>query len=438
MKRNENCVGCHEKTIRIIHKGVYKETKICLTCNITKPFRSHHCSDCDNCVIRFDHHCPWFGGCVGIRNYIYFFIFLIILNIKDIYVTVFCILHIIYIYKDITNEEKEIKNWVAINLIQLIPSLLTLIFLGCIMLFTVGLLIYHIKLVINNMTTKEEIKKLIFENIGNPYDEGISKNCKNFWTRHKTMANNFTVKELRQKIKMPKIQNNVNNIKHKNNSKEKQKIIPLAYSKKEQQLKNKKKKINNNINKEDNLNNKKNEEIERESYTVSINTEKSGNSAIKNNNQIFNKIKIKTKNNIKGIDNNDKEINIYKKNNKNSKNKKIKSNTDYKKQKEIEYEFSEEEENISDENDNTKTKICNTFIKNKSNLNSNYQRKINKKEKENIFNGKNIFLTQNEKGYKIAQKRLEELSSEIIINQELKDSISIPKENSFSSDLSES
>ena len=400
MKRNENCVGCHEKTIRIIHKGVYKETKICLTCNITKPFRSHHCSDCDNCVIRFDHHCPWFGGCVGIRNYIYFFIFLIILNIKDIYVTVFCILHIIYIYKDITNEEKEIKNWVAINLIQLIPSLLTLIFLGCIMLFTVGLLIYHIKLVINNMTTKEEIKKLIFENIGNPYDEGISKNCKNFWTRHKTMANNFTVKELRQKIKMPKIQNNVNNIKHKNNSKEKQKIIPLAYSKKEQQLKNKKKKINNNINKEDNLNNRKNEEIESESYSVSIN--------------------------------------IYKKNNKNSKNKKIKSNTDYKKEKEIEYEFSEEEENISDENDNTKTKICNTSIKNKSNLNSNYQRKINKKEKENIFNGKNIFLTQNEKGYKIAQKRLEELSSEIIINQELKDSISIPKENSFSSDLSES
>ena len=71
MKRNENCVGCHEKTIRIIHKGVYKETKICLTCNITKPFRSHHCSDCDNCVIRFDHHCPWFGGCVGIRNYIF-------------------------------------------------------------------------------------------------------------------------------------------------------------------------------------------------------------------------------------------------------------------------------------------------------------------------------------------------------------------------------
>ena len=73
MKRNENCVGCHENTIKVIHKGVDKETKICLTCNIAKPFRSHHCPDCDNCIIRFDHHCPWIGGCVGKRNYFYFF-----------------------------------------------------------------------------------------------------------------------------------------------------------------------------------------------------------------------------------------------------------------------------------------------------------------------------------------------------------------------------
>ena len=130
MKRNENCVGCHEKTIRIIHKGVYKETKICLTCNITKPFRSHHCSDCDNCVIRFDHHCPWIGGCVGKRNYIYFFIFLIILNIKDVFLAVFCLIHIIYTYKDVSREVKKTEKWIAINLIGLIPTLLTIILLA--------------------------------------------------------------------------------------------------------------------------------------------------------------------------------------------------------------------------------------------------------------------------------------------------------------------
>ena len=51
MQRNKNCDDCHEKKIKVIHKGVYKETKVCLTCNIVKPFRSHHCSDCDNCII---------------------------------------------------------------------------------------------------------------------------------------------------------------------------------------------------------------------------------------------------------------------------------------------------------------------------------------------------------------------------------------------------
>ena len=128
MKRNNEYVGESDIPIKVIHKGVYKEVKICSTCNIIKPFRSHHCSDCDNCVINFDHHCPWIGGCVGRRNYIFFFIFLILLNIKNIFIGIFCILHIVYTYKDVTDLEKNNKKWVAIKLIDLIPTLLTIIF----------------------------------------------------------------------------------------------------------------------------------------------------------------------------------------------------------------------------------------------------------------------------------------------------------------------
>ena len=164
-------------------------------------------------------------------------------------------------------------------------------------------------------------------------------------------------------------------------------------------------------------------EISDESDVVSIHTEKS--EEIKKN-------KIKEKNNII----------IKKRNNNNFNNKnKIKNKTSYKFPKKIEMDFLEED--ISDENDNTNSRICNTSYKNKSNLdNDNYIDKFTKSElkkpKKNILTEKKKNLNINEKSYQIAQKRLEELSSEITINQELKCSISIPIENSFSSVLSQS
>ena len=47
---------------------------VCEKCHLPKPERTHHCSRCGLCYFRFDHHCPWIGNCVGMKNFKGFFL----------------------------------------------------------------------------------------------------------------------------------------------------------------------------------------------------------------------------------------------------------------------------------------------------------------------------------------------------------------------------
>uniref|UniRef100_A0A7S1H2W7 Palmitoyltransferase n=2 Tax=Hemiselmis andersenii TaxID=464988 RepID=A0A7S1H2W7_HEMAN len=124
-----------------------KELKVCYKCKSYKPDRCHHCSDCEQCTLRMDHHCPWVNNCIGFRNYKYFFLFLT-------YSTLACSFTIgILIWLIVTRGYDWFSAWDIVYTI-------TCACVGIFLCGAVGLLVYHSILMTSNQTTIEQLKQI--------------------------------------------------------------------------------------------------------------------------------------------------------------------------------------------------------------------------------------------------------------------------------------
>lgn len=141
---------CHKCTVDLPHENDLNggKTKVFFL----KPERAHHCSTCKTCVLKMDHHCPWFACCIGFKNHKSFIQFLLLTNI---YALVILVVNVLEVKDEIKsnfeggpNGPNHLKFQLCyVAFVATIISITLVVFEG-----------YSIYLLVSNLTTIEKME----------------------------------------------------------------------------------------------------------------------------------------------------------------------------------------------------------------------------------------------------------------------------------------
>ncbi|CAE7239297.1 PAT07 [Symbiodinium sp. CCMP2592] len=148
----------------LVVNGVQVKQRWCSTCRVYRPLRSKHCSYCDRCVFRFDHHCTWLGNCVGLGNYRSFLLLVVTATLFFGHSSVITFKVARQCLRREASETSVIRRLLVANGGKFLYAAYALVM--C-LAFSI-LLLYHLIIMACNLTTNEHVRDYYMER--NPFD----------------------------------------------------------------------------------------------------------------------------------------------------------------------------------------------------------------------------------------------------------------------------